>query len=157
MKTQYLITTLLVALSMILGQASAGEKELNKDQVPKAVIDAFEKDYPNAKPSEFEEETFEGKTAYEVEYKENGKEYALLYGDDGTLLQKEEEIDSKSLPKTVAQAVNKAHPKAKIKEVEKLMKPDGTLTGYEVEIKTEGKEVELNLDTNGKILKTEKE
>jgi len=156
MKTRYLITTVLVALPMILGQASAGEKELNKDQIPKAVIDAFEKDYPNAKP-EFEEETFEGKTAYELEYKENGKEYALLYGDDGTLLQKEEEIDSKSLPKTVAQAVNKAHPKAKIKEVEKLMKPDGTLTGYEVEIKTEGKEVELNLDTNGKIQKTEKE
>jgi uncharacterized membrane protein YkoI len=37
------------------------------------------------------------------------------------------------------------------------MKPDGTLTGYEVEIKTGGKEVELNLDTNGKVLKTEKE
>jgi uncharacterized membrane protein YkoI len=156
MKTRYLITTVLVALPMILGQASAGEKELNKDQVPKAVIDAFEKDYSNAKP-EFEEESFEGKTAYEVEYKENGKEYALLYGYDGALLQKEEEIDSKSLPKTVAQAVKKAHPKAKIKEVEKLMKPDGTLTGYEVEIKTGGKEVELNLDTNGKILKTEKE
>ncbi|MGZ4980959.1 MAG: PepSY domain-containing protein [Methylobacter sp.] len=157
MKTQYLITTMLVALPMMLGQASAAEKELNKDQVPKAVIDAFEKDYPNAKPSEFEEETFEGKTAYEVEYKENGKEYALLYGDDGTLLQKEEEINSKSIPKPVAQAVKKAHPKAKIKEVEKLMKPDGTLTGYEVEIKTGRKEVELELDTNGKILKTEKE
>jgi len=37
------------------------------------------------------------------------------------------------------------------------MKPDGTLTGYEVEIKTGKKEVELHLDTNGKILKTENE
>jgi uncharacterized membrane protein YkoI len=119
MKTRYLITTVLMALPMILGQASADEKELNKDQVPKAVIDAFEKDFPNTKP-EFEQETFEGKTAYELEYKENGKEVALLYGDDGTLLQKEEEIDGKSLPKPVAQAVKKAHPKAKIKEVEKL-------------------------------------
>jgi len=157
MKNQYLITTVLVTLPMMLGQANAGERELSRHQVPKAVIDAFEKAYPNAKPTEFEKETFEGKTAYEVEYKENGIEYGLVYSADGTLLQKEEEIDGKSLPEPVAQAVKKAHPKAEIKEVEKLMKPDGTLTGYEVEIKTGGKKTELELDTNGKILKTEKE
>jgi uncharacterized membrane protein YkoI len=157
MKNQYLITAALVALPMILGQANAGGKELNKGQVPKAVIDAFEKAFPNAKPSEFETETFEGKTAYEVEYKENGKEYELLYSADGILVQKEEEIDGKSLPEPVAQAIKKAHPKAEIKEVEKIMKPDGTLTGYEVEIKTQGNEIELELDMNGNILKTENE
>jgi uncharacterized membrane protein YkoI len=37
------------------------------------------------------------------------------------------------------------------------MKPDGTITGYEVEIKSEGKELELELDSSGKILKTERE
>jgi uncharacterized membrane protein YkoI len=158
MKNQYLITTVLVALPIIIGQANAGEKELSKSQVPKAVIDAFEKAYPNAKGLEFEEEMFEGKTAYEVEYKENGIEYELLYSADGTLLQKEEEIDGKSLPEPVAQAVKKAaHPKAEITEVEKLMKPDGTLTGYEVDIKTAGKKIELELDVNGNIIKTEKE
>jgi uncharacterized membrane protein YkoI len=102
MKTQYVITAVLVALPMILGQANAGEKELSKSQVPKAVIAAFEKAYPNAKGLEFEEETFEGKAAYEVEYKENGTEYELLYSADGILLQKEEEIDGKSLPEPVA-------------------------------------------------------
>lgn len=157
MKTQYVITAVLAALPMIFGQANADEKELNKNQVPKAVINAFEKAYPNAKDLKFEEETFEGKTAYEVEYKENGKEYEALYSADGTLLQKEEEIDGKSLPEPVAQAIKKAHPKAEIKEVEKLMKPDGTITGYEVEIKAAGKEIELELDTNGNVLKTENE
>jgi uncharacterized membrane protein YkoI len=157
MKNRYLIAIVLVTLPMTLGQANAGEKELSIDQVPKAVIDAFEKAYPNAKPSEFEKETFEGKTAYEVEYKENGIEYELLYSADGVLLQKEEEIDGKSLPEPVVQAVKKAHPKAEIKEAEKLMKPDGTITGYEVEIKTAGKKAELELDVNGNIIKTEKE
>jgi uncharacterized membrane protein YkoI len=157
MKTQYLMTAATAALLIALGQANAGEKELSKGQVPKAVIDAFEKAYPNAKELEFEEETFEGKTAYEVEYKENGMEYEFLYSADGVLLQKEEEIDGKSLPATVAQAIQQAYPKAGIKEVEKLMKPDGTITGYEVEIKAAGKEVELELDTGGKILKTENE
>jgi uncharacterized membrane protein YkoI len=157
MKTQYIMSAVLVAMPMIFGQANAGEKELNKSQVPKAVIAAFEKAYPNAKGLEFEEEVFEGKAAYEVEYKGNGKEYELLYSADGALLQKEEEIDGKSLPEPVAQAIKKAYPKAEIKEVEKLMKPDSTVTGYEVEIKSAGKEIELELDISGNILKTDKE
>jgi uncharacterized membrane protein YkoI len=157
MKTQYIMSAILVAVPMILGQANAGEKELKKDQVPKAVIAAFEKAFPNAKELEFEEELFEGKTAYEVEYKENNMEYEFLYSADGTLLQKEEEIDGKSLPEPVAQAVKKAHPEGEIKGVEQLMKPDGTVTGYEVEIKVAGKELELELDVSGKILKTENE
>lgn len=157
MKNQHLITAVLVTLPMMPGQANAGGKELSKSQVPKAVIEAFEKEYPNAKPSEFEKETFEGRAAYEIEYKENGKEYELVYSADGILVQKEEEIDIQSLPEPVVQAVKKAHPKAHIKEAEKLMKPDGTLTGYEVEIKSEGKKSELELDTNGKVLRTEKE
>jgi uncharacterized membrane protein YkoI len=157
MKSQYIISAVLVAVPVIFGQANAGEKELKKDQVPKEVIAAFDKAYPNAKKLEFEEETFAGKAAYEVEYKKNGVEYEFLYSADGTLLQKEEEIDGKSLPEPVVQAIKKAHPKAKIKEAEKLMKPDGTVTGYEVEIKADGKKIELELDVSGNILKTENE
>ena len=157
MKTQYLMSAVLVAVLMIFGQATAGEKELKKDQVPKEVIAAFEKDNPKAKGLKFEEETYEGKVAYEVEYKIKGKEYESLYGADGVLLQKEEEIKVKSLPEPVTQAIKKAYPKAKIKEAEKLMKPDGTVTGYEVEIKADGKEIELELDVSGNILKTEDE
>ena len=130
---------------------------MKKDQLPKAVIAAFEKAFPNAKELEFEEELFEGKTAYEVEYKRDGKEYEFLYSTEGVLIQKEEDIDVKTLPDPVIQAILKAHPKAKIKEAEKLMKPDGTVTGYEVEIKVAGKELELELDVNGKIMKTENE
>ncbi|HWP01271.1 MAG TPA: PepSY-like domain-containing protein [Methylococcus sp.] len=154
-KTQFLMAAVLGASLAIPGQANAGEKELRKSQVPKAVVEAFEKAHPNAKKVEFEEETFEGKTAYEVEYKEDGREYELLYDADGTLLQKEEEIDVKALPEQISQAVTKAHPKAKIKEAEKVMKPDGTVTGYEVEIK-EGRK-ELELDASGQILKTEED
>ena len=157
MKSQYIMSVVLIASPMIFGQANASEKELKKDQVPKAVIAAFEKAFPNAKELEFEEELFEGKTAYEVEYKRDGKEYEFLYSAEGVLLQKEEEIDVKTLPDPVVQAILKTHPKAKIKEAEKLMKPDGTVTGYEVEIKVAGKELELELDVSGTILKTENE
>ncbi len=89
MKNQLLMTAALAA-SVMLGEANAGEKELTKHQVPKAVLEAFEKAYPNAKGVEFEKEMFEGKAAYEVEYKEDGKEYEVMYNAEGSLVQKEE-------------------------------------------------------------------
>jgi hypothetical protein len=157
MKAQHLMIIVLGILLVALGQANADEDDLSRDQVPKVVIIAFEKAYPNAKEIKFEKETFEGKAAFEVEYKENGKEHDLIYSDDGTLLQKEEEIDSKSLPESITQIINKKYPQAEIKEAEKLMKPDSIVIGYEVEIETADKKVELELDVdvNGNILKTE--
>jgi len=152
MKTPYLMAMALAALLAVSGQTNAGEKELDKNQVPKAVIAAFEKAYPKAKEVAFEQEMFQGQTAYEAEYKKNGKEYELLYSADGTLLQKEEEMDVAKLPKPVVEAIKKAHPKAKIEEAEKRMEPDGTLTGYEVEINAAGKKIELELDSNGKMM-----
>ncbi|WP_374090109.1 PepSY-like domain-containing protein [Methylomicrobium lacus] len=157
MKNQHMITVVFAAFLTILNQANAGEKELRKNEVPKAVLNAFEKSYPNAKDVEFEEEMFEGKASYEVEYKDNGKEYEVMYSADGMLLQKEEEIDVSALPEAVTNAIKKEHPKAKIEEAEKLMKADGTLTGYEVNIKTGEDKFELEVDAAGKILKTEKD
>ena len=157
MKTQHIITMVFAALLLLGATANAGEKELSEDKVPKAVLEAFAKEYPTVKKREFEKEMFEGKTVYEVEYKDNGKEYEVLYTADGILLQKEEEIDVNTLPEAVIGAIKKAHPKAEIKEAEKLMKADGTVTGYEVEVKTGKKKLELELDAAGKILKTERD
>lgn len=155
MKTQQIMTIVLVASVAALSQTNAGEKHLSKQKVPKAVLGAFEKSYPNAKAMKFEKEQFENQTAYEVKYKDNGKQGEVLYDEDGAVLQNEEGIDVSALPEEVVKAVKKAHPKAKIKEAEKLTKPDGSLTGYEVEIKAGKKELEIELDTDGKILRTE--
>jgi hypothetical protein len=59
----------------------------------------------NAKCVEFVLEKSEGKTPYEMEYKEEGKEYELLYGTDGSLLQKDEEIEIQALPTLTGQPV----------------------------------------------------
>ena len=157
MKTQFCITTILVTFLIAFGQANASETELTKQQVPKAILDAFEKAHPNAQEVEFEKEMVEGKAVYEVEYKENGREYEILYDSDGVILQMEETLDVKALPEPIVQAISKAYPKATIEDAEKVMKPDGTVIAYEVEIKTEGKKLELELDADGKILKTEQD
>ena len=157
MKTQFWITTILTTFLIAFGLANTSAKEVSKHEVPKAVLEAFEKAYPNAKEVEFEKEIFEGKAAYEVEYKENGREYEILYNSDGVILQIEETLDVKALPEPIIQAISKAYPKATIEDAERVIKSDGTVTVYEIEIKTEGKKLELELDSNGKILKTEKD
>ncbi len=157
MKTQFLITTIAIILLIVFGQANADEKEVSKQQVPKTVLEAFEKAYPNAKEIEFEKEMIDGKAVYEVEFKENDREYEILYDSDGVIVQMEETLDAKALPESIVQVISKAYPKAIIEDAEKVMKPDGTVIAYEVEIESEGKKLELELDANGKILKTEQD
>lgn len=157
MKTQFWITAVLVTLLIAFSQANASEEDVSKHQVPKAILEAFEKAYPNAQEVEFEKKIVAGKAVYEVEYTENGREYEILYDSDGVILQMEETLDVKALPEPIVQAISKAYPKATIEDAEKVMKPDGTVIVYEVEIKAEGKKLELELDANGKILKTEQD
>lgn len=156
MKARIWITTVLATIFMAWGHANAGEKEGN-DQVPKAVIEAFEKAYPNAEAVEFEKEMIGDKTVYEVEYKENDRDHEILYDADGVILRKEETIDVNLLPEPIVQAISSAYPQVFIKEAEMVMGPDGTITGYEVEIQTAGKKLELELDAHGKILEAEQE
>lgn len=143
MKTQIWITAVMATVFIVLGQANAGEKEEDKDQVPEAV--------------EFEKEMIGDKTVYEVEYKENDREYEILYDSDGVILRKEETIDVKLLPEPIVEAITNAYPQVFIKEAEMIKGPDGTITGYEVEIKTEGKKLELELDAHGKIIEAEQD
>lgn len=157
MKTQVWITTVLTAVFIVFGQANAGEKEGNNDHIPEAVIEAFEKAYPNAEEVEFEKEMIGDKSVYEVEYKENDREYEILYDSDGVILRKEETIDVKLLPEPIVEAITNAYPQVFIKEAEMIKGPDGTITGYEVEIKTEGKKLELELDAHGKIIEAEQD
>ena len=127
MKTQFWITTILTTFLIAFGLANASAKEVSKHEVPKAVLEAFEKAYPNAKEVEFEKEIFEGKAAYEVEYKENGREYEILYNSDGVILQIEETLDVKALPEPIIQAISKAYPKATIEDAERVIKSDYTM------------------------------
>ncbi len=157
MKMQFWVITILLAFLLIFGQANASEKDDGKPQVPKVVIEALEKAYPEAKDVEFEKEMLDGKVVYEAEFKLNNSEYEVLFDADGKMLQIEETLDVKALPEPLIQAISKAYPNATIEDAEKVTKPDGTFSVYEVEIKNEGKKIELELDASGKILKSEQD
>lgn len=159
MKAQIWIITVSVLIFSALGHATAGQEEENNDQVPKAVIEAFERAYPNANTEavEFEKEMIGDRTVYEVEFEENDRDHEILFDADGVILRREETIDVKLLPEPIIKAITSSYPQVFIKEAEMLRGPDGTITGYEVEIRTAGKKLELELDAHGRILEAEED
>ena len=157
MKTQVQTLTILALIACSSAASASEESKLTSKQVPQPVHEAFQKAYPAAKGVKYEEESADGKIAYEVKFKDNRKELEVLYSADGALIETEEEIKISELPDAVVKSIKKAHPHAKLKEAEKILNPDGTVRGYEVEIKDGKKWLELELDASGVILKTESE
>lgn len=154
------ITTLAalgMAIAFSLAATADEDKELSPKDVPQAVRDAFQKAHPGVSGVEYSTETLEGQAAYEVEYKDRGQEIEAIYSGDGVLLATEEEIKTSELPPVVVNAIKKEHPHATLKEAEKILRPDGALRGYEVEIAEGRKHLELELDPNGTILTTQQE
>lgn len=152
-----LIQTLLGLAALSTGAYAGEENKLTEQQVPKPVLEAFHKAYPQAQDAKYEEEKEAGKTVYEVEFKDQGVKREASYAAEGTLIETEEDIKPDALPAAITEALKKTYPHATVKEAEKVMKPDGTVSGYEVEIKDGKKELEIHLDAAGKILKTETE
>ena len=155
MKTQISALTVLTLLACSSVTGASEERELSSKEVPQPVHEAFQKAYPAAKEFKYEEESADGKPAYEVKFKDQGKKIDVLYSADGALIETEEHIKISELPEAVIKVIKKEHPHAKLKEAEKIIKPDGTIRAYEVEFTSEKKQLELEIDTSGVILKTE--
>lgn len=133
---------------------SALAVQAEEGTTPAAVKDAFAKAYPQAVDVEYETETKGGKTVHEVEFKHQGKDMEALFNTDGTLIRTEVEVGLDTLPEPVKKALATAHPKAKLKEAEMLMKPDGSMFGYEIELKDGKVETTVEVAGNGTILST---
>ena len=156
MKTSKLTIALIATAGLLLAaNVRAEDKEVKQADVPQAVLDAFAIAKPHVKVKEYELKTHDGQSFYELEYKENGLEHEYYYAADGTLLETSEEIQTYRLPAELKQAIKTSYPKAKIMAVKKKMMVDGNLSGYEIELKEKGKEVELDIDASGKITRVE--
>ena len=101
-----------------------------KIQIPSAVLQAFAKQYPDAKQVKWEMED----ENYEAEFKKNKTDHAVLLNVAGIVLQTEVEIPASQLPAIAAQYLVKTYPGQKVKEATKISKGDRKTT-YEAEIK----------------------
>jgi hypothetical protein len=79
----------------------------------------------------------------------------MVYTGDGDLIEIEQVIGIKAVPRAVVKSARKAHPKAKITVAEKLTRGSETL--YEFHMRKGKKKFEVVLDPTGKIVETEPE
>jgi uncharacterized membrane protein YkoI len=144
-------------LLAIVVQADEKAKKIPLDKVPKVIMDAINGRFPGADISSVEKETEEGKVAFDVELKHQGRKYEMDIQENGTITEIEKEVALKDAPRGLARTIRAKFPKAKIKEVMEVNKVSGSdekPVHYEVTITTaDNKTREVVVSLDGKTLK----
>ncbi|MCS6885826.1 MAG: hypothetical protein RMM17_05660 [Acidobacteriota bacterium] len=131
------------------------EEKINKDAVPQPIKEEFRRLFPKAKLKEAKLKTRDGVYYYELEGEENNKEVSAEFKFNFELVEYSEDISIDELPRNLHEAVTKQI-KGQITEVERIY-VKGKLTSYEIEYKLGDKTFELEIDTNGNILRNEED
>jgi uncharacterized membrane protein YkoI len=140
------------------GEKKDEEKDLKQAQVPKPVLDAVAKKYPNAKLKKFGQENEEGKLIYEVELVSASKEEVSIdVSPEGNILAEETVMKASALPGPIKAGLQASKYKTwKIAKAERVVhgdKPDAP--EYEVVVQSKKEKFEVVLDKDGKITKEE--
>ncbi len=69
--------------------SSCGDNKISEDKVPGAVVSAFKTKYPTATDNKWITEKQDGKTIYEAQFKDNGKDIEAEFGEDGTFIKED--------------------------------------------------------------------
>ena len=165
-KTIVLASLAVLVLATWHVAAAKGKKEGkgSKPVLPPAAAAAIKKAFPKATIDEVEREK-EGVVLYEVELKQDGKEVEVEVSPDGQIVEVSREIAKGDLPKAVAKTLAKLAGGAKIREIEKeeihavvkLVKLRKPLVVYEAEFVRNGKEVEVKIAEDGRLVGKEVE
>jgi hypothetical protein len=133
----------------------ADEERIPLDKVPKAVMKAVKKRFPDAELVGAAKETEGGKTSYEVMLKDGGKNIDVILTPQGAITVIEKEIVAADLPKVVKNAIDKKYPDATVKKIEELIKVTNgkeKLEFYEFLLQTADKKtIEVKVPPDGKI------
>jgi hypothetical protein len=129
----------------------AAEKQVQMKDLPAAVQQAIQEQTKGAEIKGLTEEKEKGHIEYEAETLVNGKVRDLLFDQRGTLVEVEQEVDINTLPGAARAAIEKYAAGGKLSVVETVTK--GSVTNYEGHYTKGGKEREVKVDANGKLVK----
>lgn len=119
-------------------------------KTPQKVKDAFVKKFPTAKKVKWEKENV---TEWEAEFKMNKVEYSANFLEDGTWKETEYEIEERDIPQNLKSVLLAAFPEYEIEEAE-ISETLSRLV-YEFSIEKGETEMEVAIDSTGKIVKEE--
>ncbi len=123
-------------------------QDLRPNQVPSAIQQEFQKNFPKASDVEWEKEM----NHYDVEFEVGllGTDHEVWYDENGKLLRHEEEISKRDLPKEVTNTINKEFDGFRVGDVTKIT--EGDQVNYTMELENRDEEWDVAIDANGKIL-----
>lgn len=113
---------------------------------------ALEVNYRGAKQVSWEDE---GDGNFEAAFTFEGKNLEATFSSTGEWLETEEAIDLSDLPRPAFNAVESAYESFEVTEVEMVQSPD--FSGYEIEIKVQGKIIEVHVNAQGEVYKIAEE
>lgn len=159
-RRSWFTSTLTMVFLLPSADLRGDEETVPLDKVPRAVMEGVKARFADAKPTEAAKETEDGKTVYEVSFKQQGKNVDATLSPEGELLMIETAIDAKDLPKAATKTLEEKYPKATYKIVEKIVKVEKkreTLAYYEVLLATAEKDaIEVQVTAEGKVVNEEK-
>ena len=156
MKRTQKLMPLLVLTALVFGLTAAtlaGERQIERKDVPAAVLSAFAGAYPKAEIKGYSTEEENGQTVYEIESVEGLVTRDVTYTADGAVVSLEETLDTSALPRKVKSALKKTFPKGKVLKAEKVTK--GSVVAYEFQIELNGQKTEVVFDPQGNELERE--
>jgi uncharacterized membrane protein YkoI len=146
------LVCLITAYSFVLGiAATAAEVKVKMSDLPAAVQSAVKEQSKGATVRGLTKDTENGKTEYEAELTVNGHNRDVSFDAAGNVISVEDEVPLSSVPEAARAAIQKAAQSGTIRKVE-LVKENGK-TFYEAAIRKAGKSSEIQVDSNGSLIK----
>jgi len=156
----FMVSVSLLAGLLLVSGCGPASKVPGELQAPPAAVSAIRQAFPKASIEKVKPEEEDGVKVYEAKLLDNGKEMEIKVTGEGAILEIETDVAPGDLPKAVSDAVAKAAPGAKIKKARKEETLADVKRGklakaelkYEVEVAQNGKEGELEVAPDGKIV-----
>lgn len=138
---------LVLSAFLTLATGAAFATTTPQNQPPQAVLQAFQKAFPNAEDVDWE---LEG-DRYEAEFEQGDMEQSATFSATGQLIETETEIAVSELPAAIRDYISANYKGKKIREAARIVTPTGAVT-YEAEVNRH----DLMFDASGKFLTTGK-
>lgn len=141
------------SLLLLLGNAVAEEIRVPFQSAPAAVKATIEREFHGSPPASLDRETHAGKTVFEAERTVPGSKETLIVDDAGKVVEIEREIPIAELPPAARATVDRRFAGATLRKAEAVyLAGAATVSVYEVELRVGGKNREVKVSPEGKIV-----
>jgi Putative beta-lactamase-inhibitor-like, PepSY-like len=151
-----LCASLLAVAGLLFGSsARADEEDIPLDKIPAKVKDAVKAKFPEAVLMKASKEVEDGVVLYEVGINNKGQIIEVTVNEGGQIVEVEAQIDPRSLPRAVTDALMKKYGSFRFHKAEDIVKGDKKYFEVLIEHAGGAKYTEVQIDKDGKILEEE--